>query len=38
MYKIYEGNDYGNIYEVLSTLKNNKLKKTVSLMKNIKTC
>ena len=26
VYKIYEGNDYSKIYEVLSTLKNKKLK------------
>ena len=27
VYKIYEGDDYDKIYEVLSTLKNKKLKK-----------
>ena len=27
LYKIYEGDDYDKIYEVLSTLKNKKLKK-----------
>ena len=27
VYKIYEGNDYEKIYEVLSTLKNKKLKR-----------
>ena len=26
IYKIYEGNDYDEIYKVLSTLKNKKLK------------
>ena len=30
VYKFYEGDDYAKIYEVLSTLKNKKLKKMIS--------
>ena len=30
VYKIYEGDDYNETFEVLSTLKNKKLKKTKS--------
>ncbi len=32
VYKIYEGNDYGEIYKVLSTLKNKKLRINNTLM------
>ena len=32
VYKIYEGNDYNEIYKVLSTLKNKKLKTNNTLM------
>ena len=30
VYQLYEGNDYDKIYEALSTLKNKKIKKTIS--------
>ena len=29
IYRIYEGNDYDKIYEVLSTLKNEKIEKKI---------
>ena len=32
LYKIYEGDDYGELYKVLSTLKNNKLKTNNTLI------
>ena len=32
LYKIYEGNDYDEIYKILSTLKNKKLKVTNTLI------
>ena len=31
VYKIYEGNDYDKIYEVISTFKNKKFKKKQNL-------
>ena len=36
VYKIYEGNDYNKIYEVLSTLKNEKLKIINTLIEKCK--
>ena len=36
VYKIYEGNDYNEIYKVLSTLKNKKLKTNNILIENYK--
>ena len=36
VYKIYEGNDYDKIYEVLSTLKNKKLKINTTLIEKYK--
>ena len=36
VYKIYEGNDYDKIYEVLSTLKNRKLKINNILFEKLK--
>ena len=38
VYKIYEGDDYDKIYEVLSTLKNKKLKINNILIEKKKTC
>ena len=36
VYKIYEGDDYDKIYEVLSTLKNRKVKINDILIENLK--
>ena len=36
VYQLYEGNDYDKIYEVLSTLRNRKLKMNIILIEKYK--